>query len=126
LKEIFVANDYEIYYGLERGDTVIDAGANIGLFTVKAGKAVGPEGKVIVIEPEETHLKFLRRNIEANHLKNVEIVPKGVWSEQMKRSLYLYDKTGFHSLYSDMEFPKGCTQTGTVDIELDTIDNISR
>lgn len=126
LKEIFVANDYEIYYGLERGDTVIDAGANIGLFTVKAAKEVGPEGRVIAIEPEKTHLEFLKRNIEANHLKNVEIVSKGVWSEGMKSSLYLYDNTGFHSVYSDEDFPKGSIHTGITDIELDTIDNVSR
>ncbi len=126
LKEIFVMNDYEIYYQLRRGDIVIDAGANIGLFTVKAGKEVGPEGKIIAIEPEETHLSFLRRNIEANHLKNVEIVSKGIWSEQRRSNLYLYDNTGYHSLYSDEDFPKGCTLTGVIDIELDTIDNISR
>ena len=125
LKEIFIGKDYDIYYPLQRGDTVIDAGANIGLFTIKAGKEVGPEGRVIAIEPDETHLNFLRRNIEANRLTNIEIVPKGVWSEKIERNLYLYDNTGHHSLYSNEEFPKGCKQTGTVKLELDTIDNIS-
>ena len=33
------------------GDTVLDCGANIGDYTIKASTLVGPTGRVIAIEP---------------------------------------------------------------------------
>ena len=57
--------------------TVIDAGANIGVFTVTAAlQAKG--GKVIAIEPESENFQFLKANVEANGLKNVVLVNKAI------------------------------------------------
>jgi len=121
----YVTGEYEKYYELKKGDIVVDAGANIGTFTVKAAKIVGDEGKVIAIEPEAKNLQFLRRNIEANELRNVVIVPKGVWGGKGKLRLNLsWNQTG-HSFYRDECY-------GTKDnndfeeVEIDAIDNILR
>jgi FkbM family methyltransferase len=46
------------------GATVIDVGANIGFFTVRFGRWVGPAGKVIAIEPELRNFTSLSRRIE--------------------------------------------------------------
>jgi FkbM family methyltransferase len=45
------------------GSTVIDVGANIGFFSLRFAKWVGPSGRVIAIEPEERNLKTLRRRV---------------------------------------------------------------
>ena len=56
------------------GDTVVDAGAHIGVFAVSAAKRT-PKGRVIAIEPAESNLEFLRENLRLNGLSNVAVVP---------------------------------------------------
>jgi FkbM family methyltransferase len=65
---------------LARGDVVLDAGANIGVFTVLAAKAVGPEGFVIAIEPDSANARWLLENCRLNHLNNVAVVQEALWS----------------------------------------------
>ncbi len=106
-------------YELKRGDTVIEAGAYIGMFTVKSSKAVGNEGKVIAIEPEPDNLSFLRRNIDVNGLTNVIVVPKGAWNKKGKLKLYLSEYVGRHSFYAEWANSNIFTE-----VEVDTLDNI--
>jgi FkbM family methyltransferase len=56
------------------GDTVVDVGANIGVFTRFCSEFVGPEGHVISIEPVPETFAYLRSNVNALKLKNVECV----------------------------------------------------
>jgi len=55
------------------GDIVIDAGANIGAFTVPLAKRVGPTGKVHSFEPQKVIYQRLIANIVLNDLENVEV-----------------------------------------------------
>ena len=71
--ETFIAGEYD-EIRLRKGDIVLDAGANIGDFTVKAAKIVGKKGKVIAIEPNDALIPLLRRNININNLNNVTVV----------------------------------------------------
>jgi FkbM family methyltransferase len=58
------------------GDTVVDAGANVGYMTVLAGLAAGPTGRVLSFEPHPALCAVLERNVaEARahgRLANVE------------------------------------------------------
>lgn len=65
---------------ISSGNTVIDAGANIGIFTVIASYLAGKNGKVISIEPDPENLRILKRNIELNKLNNVIVIPKALYS----------------------------------------------
>jgi FkbM family methyltransferase len=56
---------------LNRGDTVIDIGANIGSFTVLAASIVGPEGRVLCFEPISGIADRLKANVALNGLTNV-------------------------------------------------------
>jgi FkbM family methyltransferase len=59
---------------LRAGQTFIDVGANIGLFSVLAGLLLGPTGRVIAYEADPEIAVFLHRNIELNRLTDrVEI-----------------------------------------------------
>ncbi len=58
---------------LQPGMTVIDAGANMGLYTIYAAKRVGAAGRVIAIEPSKRELARLRANVKINGLKIVHI-----------------------------------------------------
>lgn len=48
------------------GDTVIDAGANIGTHTLAFAEMVGAGGKVIAVEPQPRIAALLRENIDNN------------------------------------------------------------
>lgn len=52
------------------GDTVVDVGANIGLFTLAACDGVGPSGKVFSFEPLPRNHSILATNLEINHFTN--------------------------------------------------------
>jgi FkbM family methyltransferase len=59
------------------GDTVIDVGAHVGLFTVLLAYQVWETGRVIAYEPSPRMLDLLRDNTTMNWLGDrVEIVPK--------------------------------------------------
>jgi FkbM family methyltransferase len=63
---------------LHPGSVVLDLGANAGLYTVIAARAVGPRGHVYAFEPGERALALLRRNIAINHLTNVTVIEAAV------------------------------------------------
>ena len=63
------------------GDDAIDAGANIGLFSVHLASLVGSHGRVLAIEPSPTILPSLRRNLERNGAGNV-IVHEGLVADE--------------------------------------------
>ena len=55
------------------GDIVIDAGANIGAFTVPLAKRVGPTGRVHSFEPQKVINQRLITNVVLNDLENVDV-----------------------------------------------------
>jgi FkbM family methyltransferase len=76
---------------LKPGMTVLDVGANIGLYTAVASRIVGPTGRVISIEPDRTNCSFIHRTIELNGSKNVTVVQKAAGNECRESFLYLCD-----------------------------------
>lgn len=63
---------------LRPGATVLDVGANIGLYTIEAAKAVGSSGKVISIEASADHARTIERNVKLNGFSNVSLVSTAV------------------------------------------------
>jgi FkbM family methyltransferase len=57
-----------------KGDVVLDAGAHIGYYTLKAAQAVGDEGIVISVEPDPRNFKILQNNVRSNRLRNVKLI----------------------------------------------------
>jgi len=79
--------DYFIYYWrcwepnetwlirkiLRPGDTFVDIGANIGYFSLIAGKIVGAKGQVHAFEPVPSTVEKLRHNVAINKFTNIMI-----------------------------------------------------
>ncbi len=55
------------------GQTVVDLGGHIGIFTLYAARRVGPQGRVVVCEPGVENLALLRKNVELNRFGQVSI-----------------------------------------------------
>jgi FkbM family methyltransferase len=67
-----------VYKRLKPGDVVLDLGANAGLYTLIAARAVGQTGHVYAFEPDARALQLLRHNIAINDLANVTVIDAAV------------------------------------------------
>lgn len=83
---------------LREGMTVLDLGANIGYYSLLAGRQVGEKGRVFAFEPYHETFSLLQKNIEANGLNNVIPVEKAVSNQCGKQKLFLASDPGEHSL----------------------------
>jgi FkbM family methyltransferase len=54
------------------GEVVLEAGANIGYYTILGSKLVGNKGVVYAVEPIKENFELLEKNIALNKLKNVK------------------------------------------------------
>lgn len=54
---------------IRRGQTVLDVGANVGLFSVTMAELVGPQGHVHAYEPMQQNLALLERSIRENRME---------------------------------------------------------
>ncbi len=66
---------------VKEGDTVVDAGANIGAVTVHLSKCVGASGRVLAVEMLPETANRLRQTIALSNLGNVEVVEKALSSD---------------------------------------------
>ena len=84
------------------GNTIIDVGANIGYYTVLLADKVGNTGKIYAFEPDKINFEILKKNVEANNLKNVEIINAAVGSKAGKLKLHKSkENLGDHKLYGN-------------------------
>jgi FkbM family methyltransferase len=71
---------------IKPGDTVIDVGAHVGLFTLLLAYQVWESGRVVAYEPSPRMLELLRDNVSMAWLNDrVEIVPKAAASTSGSR-----------------------------------------
>lgn len=64
---------------LKPGMVVVDAGANIGQYTLLAARAVGPSGSVLAFEPVPFNFTRLIRHVSENRLANVSLYEEALW-----------------------------------------------
>jgi FkbM family methyltransferase len=86
---------------LSPGETFVDAGANIGIYTLVASKIVGDAGRVIAFEPSAQSFPVLQRNIALNDLKNVVTFPFALAERSGQARLYRGPNPGLNSLGND-------------------------
>lgn len=60
--------------GLKSGQTVLDFGCGEGYYSIPASKLVGMNGKVYAMDKNGSALNKLKRYIEANNMKNIELI----------------------------------------------------
>ena len=83
---------------LKSGMTVIDVGANIGLYSILAAKQIGPGGSVWAFEPSKESASRLDRNLTLNHCTNVRVYRVAL-ADIPNTSLPLASDPGFGDAY---------------------------
>jgi FkbM family methyltransferase len=64
---------------LKPGMTVVDVGAHVGYFALLAARLVGPDGRVVAIEPDPANFQLLEANVARAGVGNVETVNAAAW-----------------------------------------------
>ena len=93
---------------LQRGDLVIDIGANVGEFARYCGEIKG--ARVVCFEPEEDCLPALERNLTNLEAK---IIPTALWMERTQLKLYHNPATNDTTLIR----PESYDSVETIDVE---------
>lgn len=84
------------------GLTMVDIGANVGLYTAIAGLGVGSTGRIISFEPDPESFRYLQNTVEANELSNTLLVNAAASSESGKTMLFTSsDNRGDNRMYKN-------------------------
>jgi len=105
------------------GMTLVDVGANVGLYSALALSMPGFHGRVLALEPHAESRRYLEKTIEANAPAPGAAQIVGLAAADRAGTLALYknpENKGDNRLYPDPLLK------GTESIEADTLDNICR
>lgn len=108
-QQLYLFNTYEecelkfLENTLKPGDTFIDIGANIGLYSLTAASIVTESGKVIAFEPFPKNYEKLSKHIRINSFKNISI-----------EKLAISDKAGTITIYIN-EKEQNCGMASTIE-----------
>ncbi|BFH72190.1 hypothetical protein SJAV_01340 [Sulfurisphaera javensis] len=79
----FIVGEYD-HIHVKKDDIVLDAGAFVGDFTLKIARKVK---EVVAVEPLPWAFELLKKNVEANELKNVILINKALYDEDTTLTL---------------------------------------
>jgi FkbM family methyltransferase len=103
---------------LKPGDIFVDAGANVGYYTVIGSRLVGEKGKVYAFEPDPANFAVLQKNVQLNGLTNVVLEQKALSNRKGTLKLFIADANkGDHRIYQ----PEGEARP-SVDVETVRLD----
>jgi FkbM family methyltransferase len=112
----------------KEGDIVIDVGAHIGPYTLKASKHVGLDGKIIAIEADPENFNILNLNIQLNRITNVIALNYAAYSKEDKIKLYLPSKEkeeeSSYTKYNTIMTERVSDEKKFVEVKANTLDYI--
>ena len=74
---------------VKEGMTFVDIGANIGQHSLFVSRLVGENGNVISFEPIPRLYQQFKRSVEANNMKNVNIINAGCGNKEETLDIYM-------------------------------------
>jgi FkbM family methyltransferase len=105
---------------LRPGDSFIDCGANVGIYTLLAASLVGPEGAVHSFEPTPKSVARLVENVLLNQLTQVTIHTSAVSSSMAEVVFVIGRDTGAGNRMETAE-DEGVASVAVVSVPLDDV-----
>ena len=106
----------------DRGQTtVIDVGANVGVFTVWASRVLRP-GRIVAIEPSPEAVVLLRRNLKRNGVTRTTVAQFAVAGHRGTATLYRRGAPSMNTLFQHDRY--GSHFEPVADVPLLTLDNV--
>ena len=103
---------------IQHGMRVVEAGANLGVFTLQFSKLAGEEGKVFAFEPDPVlHAAFLK-NLKRNDARNVVPIPCALGARSARLAL-----KGFGLNSGDNRLCADPSEAGAIPVDVVTMDD---
>jgi FkbM family methyltransferase len=103
------------------GDLFVDVGANVGLHTIAAARAMQGTGKIVAFEPFEETKRLLEKTVWINGFTQiVEIHQAAVSHQRGFEDLFLGATSGHHSLFAS-EVPREFQSVRVPTVRLDEV-----
>jgi len=113
-----------VRYLVKPRDTVIDIGANVGVYSKILSELVGPDGHVYSIEPFPPTFEILCYNVRKLRLDNVEPINVAVSDSQAIVTMTLpYDSSGAETHYRASIVTHRAEKGKTANVQATTIDS---
>lgn len=90
---------------VDKGDTVIDVGANVGFYSMLLSSLVKDSGKVIAFEPSEINVQLIHENQTVNQYSNIDIRQKLLGDKNSKEVYYHFSNTDSGTSYARESIP---------------------
>ena len=120
-QQIYFLGDYEkeeidfLYSYLKPGNTFIDIGGNIGIFSLNASGIVGQHGKVIAFEAFAPNFEKIKKNIQRNGISNTTLEHCAISDRKGKLEIY-YDENA-----DNVGMASSYLENSTLKVEVDSI-----
>jgi FkbM family methyltransferase len=127
--DVFLSGRYELPVQeilsslLAPGDVFFDIGANMGFFSVLAGRLIGPAGVIYAFEPVPANASMVEKNARLNHLANIRVV-KVAASDRTGKGELLLAKYAGGAVLKSAGFPPD--PAGSLTVETSRLDDLIR
>lgn len=114
--EIYKDRFYDPYLQGKKDLTILDLGANVGIFSYYASEFA----KVVyAVEPAQEHFETLNHMLKQNEITNVKPFQFAVSNQDGEENFYHYENKTMYSLYGNIQ---GVNQTGFEKVPLKRLD----
>lgn len=121
---VMLFSDWESYvkrvFKPRKGETVFDAGAHIGIYTLRAAKDVGEEGIVVGFEPDDENFRILQKNVQINRFKRVKLIKAALGKNDVKKVFHM----AIDPLYSSLLPSRALNSREKKKVQVITLDRI--
>lgn len=90
---------------INKSDTVVDIGANVGFYTMLLSSLTKETGKVIAFEPSEKNVAQIKENQSINGFTNIDIRQKLLGNKNSKEVYYHFSNTDSGTSYARENIP---------------------
>lgn len=105
------------------GNNFIDIGANLGYMSINASKIVGPKGKIISFEPDNTIYNLFENNIFLNNVENIKLNKIGLSNYNGEASFNIATESGLSRLENKNNNLEGLILQTKTTIKVNTLDS---